>query len=299
MIISSKKQIFHLSSINIMPNDSNASSNIKKEHGLIKKSSGENTNNTIISKETDPFEILKEQKQNIIDSKQKYLHDALSENQDPSSIKDKLKEYDKKISDINKQINELNQATLNNIDKNLQNDKKNKQTSKTKNNSNGNLKDNSQLDNSDEMMNKLVNASQSMSDVKIISAEKKSESVEKEILETQIELDKGRLGGNPTLAEERVAKIDNNIANMGKNIFDRIYEVNDQVNSQSTANRELINNSDKGITKKNNDSARNDNITSEKTDNQNNSVNQAIIQNYIDNSYDKNPINGKKVNSTI
>lgn len=212
----------HVSISNSSNSTINNNDKIKKENTLTKNTSGNSL------QKNNPLKSLMEQKQKIADSRQKYLDNALSKNEDPKAIKDKLAEYDKQMAEIDKQINELKleeQKKKTGID--------DKEKTKEKNTSNNS---NSKTDMSSQMMDKLVSLSNNISQVKTISKEKNHENGEKRVLETEIKLDESRRV-DPRAKKKRVAQIDKNLTKLDEIIGEELKSTNSENSINNVVNK--------------------------------------------------------------
>lgn len=282
---------FHLSRLD---SDSNAPKILKsKNDNTLEKNNG----NLSIRKK-DPLQLLMEQKQNIFDSKQKYLENALAKNESADSIKNKMEEYDKQISEIDKQINELKLEELKKL-MGTEDQVKDKKTSKSDDNSNGNTTQvNSETENCNHMMNHLVSMSNNISEAKNLSRMKNSASGEKNVLESEIKIDESR-GLNPVKKRERAAKLEDNI----KNIEEKIGEKFDDSNG---SNNTITTNENKKLNSKNAPTNTGENKTNEENSSDKNSLKSIddlnlieTIKLYKENDKDNTEINGAKVNSMV
>lgn len=232
-------------------------------------------------KPNDPLKNLMDQKQRIADSRQKYLDNALSKNESAQSIKEKLAEYDKQIAEIDKQINELK---LEEQKKHLgAEDKSNKNDS-----NNADSHGNSKKDASSKMMSKLVSLSNNMSQAKVISSEKASESGRIRVLKIEIKEDEIKNPVGATRKRKQVSKLEDNIEKMNKTIGDEL-------------NTSILNNNTNDVTNKNQQT---ENSEEEKLKNDLNILgkNQKLlktIQNYKNNIDDKSQANNQNLNSIV
>ncbi|WP_160693440.1 hypothetical protein [Clostridium sp. C2-6-12] len=286
---------FHLSRSD---SDSNASNILKsKNNNTLEKNNG-----SVSIKKNDPLQHLMEQKQNIFDSKQKYLENALAKNESADSIKNKMEEYDKQISDIDKQINELKleeQKKSMGKDDQLKEKDKDKKTNKSDNNPSGNKTQvNSEIENSDHMMNHLVSLSNNISEAKNLSHMKTSASGEKRVLESEIKIDERR-GLNPVRKRERAAKLGDNIKNIEKKIEENL---DDSTASNETiiANKNQKLNSNNNATNADKSDSNKENSTDHNSPKSIDDLNLLeTIKLYEENKKDTHEINGAKVNSMM
>ncbi len=237
-------------------------------------------------KPNDPLRNLMDQKQRIADSRQKYLDNALSKNESAQSIKEKLAEYDKQIAEIDKQINELK---LEEQKKHLGAEDKANKNDKEKNNSNNtNSHGNSKKDTSSKMMSKLVSLSNNMSQAKVISSERASESGQIGVLKIEIKEDEIKNPIGASRKRKQVSKLEDNIEKMNKTIGDKL-------------NTNISNNDTHDVINKN---QQNENSEEEKLKNDLNVSGKNpklldTIQNYKNNIDDKSQANGQKLNSIV
>lgn len=283
MIGSSSKQSLHLSISNSYQTINDKTPKFKKENITEKNTSTQNNVNKPLKK-NDPLKDLMEQKQKIADSRSKYLEDALSKKESAESIKQNLAEYDNQLSKIDKQISDIKLADQK---KKLGTDDKDKKNDKTYANSNNtDTQDNSKLDKSSEMMNNLVSISNNMSQSKILSAEKASESGEIKVLEWEIKRDEGKNPVGNARKIKDVSKLEDNIEKIEKTIGNKL-------------NPNISNNNSNNVVNKNEQS---ENLEEEKSAKNldvsvNNSKFLQTIKNYKDNIDEKTLTAGEKFNS--
>lgn len=285
MIGSSSKQALHLSISNgyQSTNDSDKTPKCKKENITEKNTSTNNKVNNPLKK-NDPLKDLIEQKQKITDTRQKYLNDAFSKNESSESIKSKLAEYDKQISEIDKQINELKLAEQK---KHVGTDDKDKKNDKVKDNSNNTATNgNPNPDNSTEMIDKLVNLSNNISQAKILSAEKVSESGEIKVLDWEIKRDGIKNPVGNARKEKHITKLEDNIENIEKTIGDKLNPKTSNDNSNNVVNRneQSENSKEEKSTNNSNESIRDSKLLQ-------------TIKKYKDNIDDETQTTGQKINS--
>lgn len=272
-ISSSSSQTLHLS----ISNNNSSINNKSKNH----KVANEDSNSL---KKNDPLKNLMDQKEKIADARQKYLDNALSKNESPQSIKEKLAEYDKQISDIDKQINELKLEEQN---KHIGNNDKDKKNDKAKNDSKStNSSGNSKADTSNEMMNNLISISNNMSQAKVLSDQKASEAGEIKILECEIKSDEGRNPVGNVRRRKQVTKLQDNIQKIEKDIGDKL---NPNISDNNLSN--VVNKDEQNENSKEEKSAKGSDGSAK------DSKLLQTIKNYKDNLEDKTQTNGQKLNS--
>lgn len=224
-----------------------------------------------------------DQKQRIADSRQNYLDNALNKNESAQSIKEKLAEYDKQMAEIDKQINELK---LEEQKKHIGTEDKENKNDKDKNNlNNTDSHGNSKADTSSQMMSKLVSLSNNMSQARVISSEKVSESGQVRVLKIEIKKDEIKNPIGAARKKKQVTKLEDNIEKMDKTIGDKL-------------NPNISNNDSHDVINKN---QQNENSEKEKLKNNlnvsgNDQKLLQTIQNYKDNIDDKSQANGQKLN---
>lgn len=196
---------------NIKKNKKNNEINKNNENSSLLKGSSQN----------DILKNLTEEKTKLMDSK-KALVEKNMKNGDPSSLKNQLKEIDKQIEEINKQINKIQleeqRESLGIEEKSEKNE--NSKSHKTKTSNVG-----SNVQNSTETTDNLLNLSNSLSQAKALSSQRASMSGESRVLASEIKIDESR-GINPVKKRERLSTINDNIENLSSKIGKNLNDIN-------------------------------------------------------------------------
>ncbi len=151
---------------------------------------------------------LYEQRNNIIESKNKLISSTLEKGESIHSIKDRLDQYEEQLKGLDDQINKtLFEEQQKNIDDKDEEKKEQKTSGKPI----------SKEDAEKTEINNMVNLSFSISQIKAANAAKTSMEGSARILESEIKIDEGR-GVKATRKREELAKINQGITETAKQI---------------------------------------------------------------------------------
>lgn len=255
------------------------------KHDTVNKNS---INKSLIGKpkKNSLLENLMKQKENLTDSKNTLIENASKNGDDPSSVKEKLKEINKQIEEIDKQINNLQ---LEDQRKALGIDEKNKKNEHSKQKQNKDSSDNTQTDNS---TSNILDLSNGLTTAKALSSQRKILSGNARVLDNEIKTDEKR-GIDPIRKKECLAKMNDNIEKITKKLGKQINDMNSKMNNNiesDKSNTDTIKNIQ-------NNNINNDTSTEIKDPSiiQQLKVSQSI-EKYVSNSKDNIKNNGEKIN---
>lgn len=276
---------FSYSSNTDFSKNTNNTTNKTGKHDTINKN---NINKSLIGKpkKNSILENLMKQKENLTDSKNTLIENASKNGDDPSSVKEKLKEINKQIEEIDKQINNLQ---LEDRRKALGIDEKNKKNEHSKQKQNKSSSDNTQTDNSTD---NILDLSNGLTTAKALSSQRKILSGNARVLDCEIKTDEKR-GLNPIGKKKLLAKMQDNIENITKKLGKQINDMNAKINNNIESDKSNT------ATIKNiqNNNTNNDTSTEIKDPSiiQQLKVSQSI-EKYVSNSKDNIKNNGEKIN---
>lgn len=291
----SPQQRIGLANLSYRSNDSSTKNvldnneKIEKHMSINKKNMDKSLGGSL--KKNNILESLIKQKENLMDSKGAIMEKALKDGDNPSSIKEKLKEIDKQIEEIDKQMNKIQleeqRKTLGNEDK----DKKGKETNKISNEAST---EDEKIGIPKDKMDSMLSLSGSLSQAKVLSTQRTSMSGEAKVLNCEIKIDEGR-GINPINKKKRVAQLEENIESINEKINDKLKEVNNQnndsVQGDTSKNAAAKNKKSKDLSSKSNLESEDKLVIEQQKAEQK-------LKHYNDNSADNAENNGKKINAT-
>ena len=287
----SPQQRIGLANLSYRSNDS-STKNVLDNNEKIEKHAGMNKKNMDKSlggslRKNNVLESLMKQKENLMDSKSAIMEKALKDGDNPSSIKEKLKDIDKQIEEIDKQMNKVQ---LEEQRKALQIEDKDKD--KTNKISNEASTEDVKKGISKDEMNSMLSLSGSLSQAKVLSSQRTSMSGEARVLKCEIKIDEER-GINPINKKKHVAQLEENIENISEKISDNLKEVNNKNKDSIQGN---ISKNDASKNKQNKDLDNKSNLENEDKL----VIEQQVAQNikhYRDNLADNAENNSEKINA--
>lgn len=264
---------------------------IEKHAGMNKKNMDKSLGGSL--RKNNILESLMKQKENLMDSKSAIMEKALKDGDNPSSVKEKLKDIDKQIEEIDKQMSKVQleeqRKALQIEDKDKDKSNKDKESNKISNEAST---EDVKTGISKDEMNSMLSLSGSLSQAKVLSSQRTSMSGEARVLKCEIKIDEER-GINPINKKKHVAQLEENIENISEKISDNLKEVNnkdkDSIQDNTSKNDASKNKQNKNLDNKSN-LENGDKLVIEQQVAQN-------IKHYRDNLADNAENNSEKINA--